>query len=686
MKRDGSLQALAIDVALAALVCWVAAAIYLSHYGVANALSSDNLSPYILYDDLFHRRLPLAGFYWPESPFYFPDLIVAWTLYALTGSLLAAVGAYAWVNSLVLVLLARAILFRSAAGSNATLRTAWLVFLCVWLLVCALGVRTGMSWFGQFHAYVFVPNNHSGALLGVMAALALLVGDKKRVGWSSLVTLLVLCAVMLISDRLFEIQFIVPAIAFCAWRRVATRCAWYGHAAVLLGVLLVAAESLRWLFPSATMQAVAELAGAQATFQIGGDPTMRVPLATSLGNMARDFLAVAGNDPITTAIEVTAFGAALWMLRRTARRGSETAGDEFAANRQLFAALLLAVAIAPFCASALLGRHIAIHAFRYCQTLVLLLLPLALLLTQLIDTRVRDPRRIAWVTIAVLALAALALPLLVDASRSALHAHESDQENCLRELVRADDLRFGVAEYWHALEMTARFRDTPVVAPLSDDAGPRMSMMTNVAWFGALAEDAAAIPVLGFVDEYSYAPQLLDQVYGKPFRTVACPRSSYRVYRPQDGALSRMYRHFDWLPGQLLRRMGRVMLPAAAWAADESYVDGDALVARGQLARRTPVLITAQDFPAGRLQLRLTYALTLNDPGASARWDVTALNAEGTPASALGADDLPVAPQLRQIDLPLAARPAGVDGIGISVQVSGAVDLRIAAIEIRIGK
>jgi len=68
------------DLLLALCVCWIAASVYLSHYGVGNALSSDNVMPYVMFDDLFRRDVGLRGFLWPESPFYFPDTLLAWTI------------------------------------------------------------------------------------------------------------------------------------------------------------------------------------------------------------------------------------------------------------------------------------------------------------------------------------------------------------------------------------------------------------------------------------------------------------------------------------------------------------------------------------------------------------------------------------------------------------------------------
>lgn len=662
------------DVLLAIGVCIIAAAIYLSHYGVGNALSSDNVMPYVLFDDLFHRRVGLQGFYWPESPFYFPDTALAWLLYAATGALRPAVFAYAVADSLLFVLLVRALLLRAAPDGPAPGRPAWLMFVLLWFAVGLLGVRGGTTWFAQFYAYVFVPNNHSGALVALVAGLVILAGDKRRVGIGSLLLLGALCAATLVSDRLFEIEFLLPAIVCCALAYQRGGARWYLHAALLCVALLAGAEILRWLFPSDTLKWVAQMAGSEAGFQVGGDPTMRVGAGEALRQLLGDLATIAAADPAATVLEVIALVATAILAARIPRPG-----DADAIRRWLPAAFVAAAVAAPLIATVVLGRHIAIHALRYCQTVVLLLVPLALLLAQ--RRVLKSAPRLAVGT-GVLALGSLAF---VHAGLAALRDNDRGQENCLRELAAKRKLRFGVAEFWHALSMTARFAHGPVTAPLSVDAGPRMSMVTNIGWFGAIADDASSLPTLDFVDEYSYAPALLDRVFGVASERVACPRSAYRLYRPQDGALGHLYRHFQWLPGQVLQRLGRVTLPAAAWAADDGYVDGDTVHASGALPPSTPLLITAQDFPRGRLHIWLEYSLA-DRGGGLVRWDVSALDGNGNIAASLGQGQFADAATPTRIELPLAARPDDVPGVGISVVATGSLDVRLAAIGLRIDR
>jgi hypothetical protein len=509
--------------------------------------------------------------------------------------------------------------------------------------------------------------------------MALLFGEKDRAGRSSIFLLIALCIGMLLSDRLFEIQFMLPAIAYCVFRCVASQTRWHGQALLILLALLVGAEALRWLFPSDTMRWVAALSGSEQGFQVGGDPNMRIPPADSLARMLTGFGELIRADVATSIIELACVVATLWVLAAAFRVRDRTAGTS---NQAILVAFIGATALAPMLASIFLGRHIAIHAFRYEQTIALLPLPLAMLVASAFWQR----QRLVVAMYAAVALLALLAPVFIDASRSALYANEREQERCLHDLAAKKQLKFGVAEFWHALEMTARFPDAPVIAPLSTDAGPRMSMVTNMGWFGAIANRPDAIPTLDFVDEYSYTPALLDEVFGKPSETVACPRSAYRVYLPADGALAHLYRHFEWMPGQILQRLGRIAMPAAAWAADEVFVEGDAIHVNGSLAPSTPVLITAQDFPAGRIQAWLAYSFTAREAGASVRWDITALDANGNALVPVGQGSLPASSAVTQIDLPLAARPQNSPGLGISVTVSGGVDLRIIAIGIRIGK
>ena len=219
-----------VDVALALLVAWLAASIYLSQHGAAIALSSDNVVPYVLFDDLFRRDLPLAGWLFPEAPFWLPDVPLAWLAYLTGGSLQTAVLLYACASSALFLLLARWTLHRAGFANG-----SWPLWLAVWLACVVTGAGNAQGWFTWFQSPIFVPYNHSGALLGSLAGIALLIGDRGLAPRARLAALALLSIAMLVSDRLFAVQFVLPALAWCAGMRWWRSSTWHGHAALLLG-------------------------------------------------------------------------------------------------------------------------------------------------------------------------------------------------------------------------------------------------------------------------------------------------------------------------------------------------------------------------------------------------------------------------------------------------------------------
>src|SRR5215475_19013 len=135
------------DVLLSIAACWAASAVYFSHesvllhYGVVLPLSSDNVAPYLLFDDLFRRHLPISGWMFPEAPFFVPDILLAWAAYFAMGSLVGAVELYALISASAFVLLVRAALLRAGYGID-----AWRAWLAIWLFGSALGVVSTPSW------------------------------------------------------------------------------------------------------------------------------------------------------------------------------------------------------------------------------------------------------------------------------------------------------------------------------------------------------------------------------------------------------------------------------------------------------------------------------------------------------------------------------------------------------------
>ncbi len=642
------------DVALAAIVAWIAAALFLSGPGAAMALSSDNVAPYVLFDDLFRRGLPLSGWVMPEAPFWLPDLPLAWLSRAIAGALPTTVTLFAVLQCLAFLLLVRWLLAAAEAPA-----VAWLAWLGFWLAWLATGLGDPQGTFTWFQAPVFVPWNHAGSLLGTLAVGALLLRADAPRPALRLGMALACAAALLASDRLFALQGILPALVLCAAARVRQGSRWQGRAALMLALLLAAGEALRFVAGSAGLVD-------------GRNP--RIGAAAALAGMGRDVLVLARHDPAGCALLAAGLAATLWLLLPPAARRASPAHRAW----QWLAGFVLLSVLLPLVASIVLGRHVAMAAFRYQQSVQLLLLPLGIVVAAAMARGV--PRLGPPALARLLLLAVAGLAMMGDIRRDALLRHDEEQARCLAEAAARDGLQFGAAGFWQSLALSARLPQGPVLLPLSADAAPRTLMMTNLGWLGALAGDGAGLPVLGFVDEYGYAAATLDALYGPADRRIRCPRSTYRLYRPSQGALAHLYRQAGWLPGELLARLGRVALPAAALAADARFLAGDALHAKGRHAGKTPVLAGAIDLPpsARAVDAWLDYALQAG--AGQAQWEVVALDAGGRLLGRLGQGTLAARATSARVDLDLADLPPTATALGLAVAVEGDVDLQLRAV------
>jgi hypothetical protein len=647
------------DVALAAVVAWIAAALFLSGHGAAMALSSDNVAPYVLFDDLFHRGLPLAGWVMPEAPFWLPDLPLAWLARVTAGTLPTAVTLFAVLQCLAFLLLVRWLL--AAAGAPAI---AWLAWLGLWLAWMATGLGDPQGTFTWLQAPVFVPWNHAGSLLGTLAVGALLLRADAPRPTLRLLLALACAAALLVSDRLFALQGILPALCLCAAARVWQGSRWHGRAALALGLLLAAGEALRWLAGSGGL---------------GDGRNARIDAAAALAGMGRDVLVLARHDPAGCALLAAGLVATLWLLLPHAARHAGPAHRAW----QWLAGFVLLSALLPLVASILLGRHVAMAAFRYQQSVQLLLLPLGIVVGAALARGV--PRLGPPALARLLLLAVAGLGIVGDTSRAALLHHEDGQARCLADAAAREGLHFGAAGFWQSLALSARFPQGPVLLPLSADAAPRTFMMTNLGWLGALAANGAGLPVLGFVDEYGYAAATLDALYGPTDRRISCPRSTYRLYRPAQGALAHLYREAGWLPAELLARLGRVALPAAAWEGDARFRAGDALHASGRLAGGTPVLAGAIDLPptTRAVDAWIDYALRTDPPAGQAHWEAVALDAGGRPLGRVGRGTLAAQATSVRVDLALSDLPPTATALGLVVAVEGELDLQLRAVGVQ---
>jgi hypothetical protein len=644
------------DLLLCALVVAVACAIYLSGLGGSFALNSDMVMPYVVYADAVAGDHALSGWLLPESPYWFPDLLLTFAIHSVV-PLLVAVNLFAFVQVAAYLLLARWVLRLVLPQGG---RLAWHVFVLLWLATVLIGLPVHDSWFDRFGQYLFVPSTHAGSLLSTLASLGLLLrlqrAPRDRV---PLAALLALAIATVLSDRLYAITCLLPLLGVALLpilhRTVRVRV---GLAAVLV---LAGSEAWRWIADTA-------------------DTTSRYgPVNTPAGaatQMAKDLFTALTSGFGGTAIVLAgciALGVELARAWRRRERLRADAGDNASAVAAVFIALAL---VLPFAASIALGRHTAMDSFRYCQTVAFLLLPLAWRLGRA-GAGARETR-FAWGVAGGAALAAVLSMFHYDTSETALRTEWRAQADCIDRAHAQYGLHHGLSRYWHANSLTAQLASR---APIFSISGQLESIPINknIDWIGARAERAAQIPSIDFVDEFQFDAAILDKAFGLPHARIECPLSPIRVYGPDAGVLGALYRENAWLPQDTLRRHGRMAAPAAAWVQSPARVEGDGMRAHGAFALHTPLLLGALELDRPVARAWLDYRLVAA-PTADVRWEAVALDAQGGALEVLASGVLGPATMNTHHAFELPAPRADAHGIGFSVAAKGQIDLVIRAV------
>lgn len=648
--------ATAADLLLGCFVVAVACAIYLSGVGGSFALNSDMIMPYVVYADAVAGTQALSGWLLPESPYWFPDLIVTWAIRSVT-PLLVAVNVFAFVQVGAWLLLARWLLGMLAPHAT---RLAWLLFVLAWLALVLLTLQVTDSWLDRLAQYLFVPSTHAGSLLATLASLGIVLRMQRAPRDLAPVVLFALLAVAIVlSDRLYAITCLLPLLAL-----------------VLLPIL---DRSVR---ARSGLVALGVLAGSEAWRWLGGnaDVTSRYgPVNTPAGSatqMAKDLATLLTSNAWATAIMLVGLAALLVALARAWPRRSRGQGDATATARAATAVFLAGSVALPLAASIALGRHTALDSFRYCQTMMFALLPLAWLLA---DAVVRfGHARAAWAVAGTLAASTAFAAFHFDTSERALRSEWRGQADCIDRAHAQYGLHNGLSRYWHANSLTAMLASG---APIYSISGQLESIPINknLDWIGARARNAAAMPVIDFIDEYQFDTARLDQAFGVPLARIPCPLSTIRVYDAAAGVLGSLYRENDWLPQDTLQRHGRMALPAALWAQPPAQVQGDGLRVDGAFPRQVPVVLGAVESSRPVTRLWLDYRLA-RVGGSSAYWEAAALDAQGRSREVLASGELPAANAYTHHELMLPSPKSAAHGIGVSVAVRGQVDLELRAL------
>ncbi|HEX5342865.1 MAG TPA: hypothetical protein VFX55_10250, partial [Duganella sp.] len=173
--------------------------------------NSDAMYLPALYHDVVVRGNPFSQWYLTPAPYFFPDWPLYFAARTLTGTTYHALAALMAVQALALWALSALIVRRYTstprALAAATAATA---------VVCFAASRAIYPF-----AYVMLGSYHFGTFLLVLAGLLLMLPQlqRQRVAPAALAGLALLMAVAILSDRLYALQFLLPAIGIAILQR-----------------------------------------------------------------------------------------------------------------------------------------------------------------------------------------------------------------------------------------------------------------------------------------------------------------------------------------------------------------------------------------------------------------------------------------------------------------------------------
>jgi hypothetical protein len=263
---------------LALLAAACLALVYLKQ-GVEPSLFFNSDASYLpaLYHDLFERGGQLRAWFLTPAPYFFPDWPLYFGMRWLTGSEYHALAGVMAAQALLMWGLAALVLRHFAATANALAASALAT-----VMVCLAAVN------GLFpYTYVMLASYHFGTFLVLLAALALMLPLLRQTAPLSrgrLAGLAMLTALTVLSDRLYLMQFALPALALLVlmrgrlpqWRPLALALLAGCVAGMLLykwKLLVPNSVSMPWhLAPRSTG------ANLQALLAMGGTVGQRYPL------------------------------------------------------------------------------------------------------------------------------------------------------------------------------------------------------------------------------------------------------------------------------------------------------------------------------------------------------------------------------------------------------------------------
>ncbi|MRW85300.1 hypothetical protein GJ698_14540 [Pseudoduganella sp. FT26W] len=460
--------------------------------------NSDALYLPALYHDVLVRGGHLNQWYLTPAPYFFPDWLLYFGARGVAGdtyhalAVLMAVQALALWGLLLLLVRRQAPLLQAAAAATAA--TA---------MVCFAASRAGYP-----YAYVMLGSYHFGTFLMVLAGLLLVL---RR----SVPGLALLVAATVLSDRLYALQFVLPALGmllllrkdFPQWRRLCLAMLAGCVAGVLLyklKLLVPNSASMPWkLAPAFAAVRVQELLDVFSA--------LRGPCAPLAWYVALYYLLLLSLAPGTL------LGRGRWRLARP------EAAWLGMFNLSATAGLLLVMALS----SAPATTRYLIPMF----VLPLVLGPVLLFASW----RARQPALLELSQSLLLGLAAVAgagMAHTISTGGALKQEYYPAPVACIDRVLAQYDLQHGFGGYWDAGWLAMNSHRQPSVAPVKPDL-QRLNWITSMANFRDRYDFALAAPQASDGDRPSQSTVVA--LNGAPLAVVGCGPLNVLVY-PRAGA------------------------------------------------------------------------------------------------------------------------------------------------------
>lgn len=227
-----------IAAALLAALAAVCLALMYMKQGITASLFFNSDASYLaaLYYDLFERGGRLSAWFLTPAPYFFPDWPLYFGMRWLSGAVYPALAGVMALQALLMWGLSALLLRRFTRTSNALAAAALGT-----VVICLPAVN------GVFpYLYVMLASYHFGAMLALLGGAALLLPRLDRPATrGQLAAVLALTTLMVLSDRLYALQFVLPALALLVLLR-ARLSNWRPLALVLLAGCMAGVALYKW--------------------------------------------------------------------------------------------------------------------------------------------------------------------------------------------------------------------------------------------------------------------------------------------------------------------------------------------------------------------------------------------------------------------------------------------------------